>query len=92
MRFFEFDTVNFSYYALIGAKDEETAKQHYVNIVCDIFPDDNAQVKELPIEQAKERLLGFCKTDKQIEQINIEFSIISESKKPHLLIVEGGLF
>lgn len=91
MKFYEFDTVNFSYYALIGAEGEEEAKQHYVDIVCDIFPNDNAKIKEITRDEAKEKFLSFCKTQTELIQANTEFNTQTKSEEPYLLIIDKNL-
>ena len=92
MKFYEFDTNNFSYYSLIGAESEETAKQYYTDTICDIFPDDKAQIKELSRDEAKEKFLSRCKTHSELIKANTEFNTRSKNNQPWLFIVEGNLF
>lgn len=91
MKFHEFDTVNFSYYALIGAESEEIAKQYYIDNVCDIFEDDEAQIKELSRDEAKEKFLSHCKTQSQLIKANTEFNTETKSQEPYLMLIDRNL-
>ena len=64
MRFYEFNTTDFPYYALIGAVSAEDAEKDYVEEVSDI---DNKNAK--PVEVTKEYTVEKIKTANSDERI-----------------------
>ncbi|WP_236896951.1 hypothetical protein [Clostridium beijerinckii] len=91
MKFYEFDTVNFAYYALIGAESEEAAKQNYIDIVCDIDSKDKAEIREISRDKAKEKFLSYCRTQTELIQSNTYFNTASKSNEPYLFIIDKNL-
>lgn len=89
MNFYEFNDCG--YYALIGAKDIDSAMDYYEEVVGDIeesdgFPD------EVTKENAKLKLIKACGNNKEDVQIaTADFEENSNKEVPFLVLIDGSL-
>lgn len=91
MRFYEFSTKNFAYYALIGAKDELEAIVYYTGEVADIEESDG-QPEEITKELALAKLLSICKDTDEMKEAKDEFNeYYTKNDKPYLLLIDSCL-
>ena len=88
MKYFEFNTKVFDYYALIGAENELDARQFYISNVGDI---DESQENKDPKEIAVETSITCLKGEVDTEQIEKEFEEMSTSKEPYLILIDTDL-
>ncbi len=88
MKFYEFKTDKFEYYALIGADSMEDAIKEYVEEVADIEEmDKNQQPTELTREQAINQYGYRVKNDHYLK----EFERYTNEYNPCLLLIDGCL-
>lgn len=88
MKFYEFNTKGFSYYALIGANTMEDAIKEYTDNVCDIEEDEKeSKPTELTREQALKQYIG----DMNKEHYSKEFDKYTKEYNPCLLLVDSSL-
>ena len=91
MKFYEFNTTDFPYYALIGAVSVEDAEKDYVDEIADI---DNKDVK--PVEVTKEYTIEKIKTANDDENTSdddflSEFEESIKTDDPYLILMDGDL-
>lgn len=91
MKFYEFNTSDFPYYALIGAVNVEDAEKNYVDEVSDI---DNKDAK--PVEVTKEYTIEKIKKsesdeDESDDDFLTEFEESIKSDDPYLILIDGNL-
>jgi len=91
MKFYEFNTTDFPYYALIGAVSVEDAEKDYVDEIADI---DNKDVK--PVEVTKEYTIEKIKTANDDEDTNdddflSEFEESIKTDDSYLILMDGDL-
>ncbi|WP_291569166.1 MULTISPECIES: hypothetical protein [unclassified Clostridium] len=92
MKYFEFNTKVFDYYALIGAENELDARQFYISNVGDIDESqENKDPKEITKEIAVETSITCLKGEVDTEQIEKEFEEMSTSKEPYLILIDTDL-
>jgi len=84
MKFYEFKTDKFDYYALIGAGTEDDAIKEYVEVVCDI-EDKN------PVEISKEVVLTKCQDDFGLKTAEYMFNELIEMYKTHIFLIDRSL-
>ena len=86
MKFYEFNTNRFDYYALIGAKDLGAAIDFYTNTVCDI---DNSEVPEETVkEKVKEKLMHICKEEEQEKEGLLWLEECCKTEEPFLVLLD----
>jgi len=90
MKFYEFNSPDFGYYALIGAESEEVAIKYYAESIADIEDEDSYPV-EIEIHEARKKLLDICKDDNENIQAVEQFTEHSISDEPYLVLVDGSL-
>lgn len=91
MRFYDFDTKNFGYSALIGAKDESEAINYYVEVVADIEDNDGFPI-EISVEGAFNRLIAICRDTKEMKEAKEEFeNYYSRNNEPYLVLIDRNL-
>lgn len=90
MKFYEFNSPDFGYFALIGAISEENAMKFYEEQVSDIN-DKEASPNIISKESAKKRLLDTCKDDFQHDCANREFNKLTLGIEPYLIMIDGSL-
>lgn len=88
MKFYEF--IDFPYYALIGAENEDKAKEFYSEVVCDLEGDEG-ELTEVTREKARVELLCICKNKEQRKEAITEFDMNTEGKEPYLILIDGSL-
>jgi hypothetical protein len=87
-KFYEFDSNNFAYYALIVAETAEDAKTAYENEVGDI--EDDAEPKEITAAAAKDKLAHADSDDGQPEpEQQYEYAV--NSTEPYVLLIDSTL-
>lgn len=90
MKFYEFDSSDFGYYALIGANSEEEAINFYEEQVGDI-EDKDICPDEISKEQAKKKLLHICQDNDQETRAKGEFAKYTHGTEPYLILIDGSL-
>lgn len=91
MRFYDFDTKNFSYSALIGAKDESEAIVYYTSMVADIEENDGSPI-EIGVEDAFNRLMAICKDNNEMKEAKEEFEdYYNKNNEPYLVLIDISL-
>lgn len=91
MRFYDFDTKNFAYSALIGAKDDVEAMVYYTSMVADIEENDGFPT-EISVEGAFNRLMGVCKDTKEMKEAKEEFEdYYNKNNEPYLVLIDRNL-
>lgn len=92
MKFYEFNTKDYEYYALIGAETVEQAKEFYNETVADIeYPaDDNVMPDEISEAKARELYEAEIKEEKEqgLNCVNFNERI---KQCPCLLLIDGCL-
>lgn len=87
MKFYEFN--KFEYYALIGAKSEQEAKNYYVEIVADIEGDE--KLDKITKKEAEKKLLNICETEEEKTKARKEFNECILQDEPYLVLVDRSL-
>lgn len=94
MKFYSFDSSDFEYYALIWAKDEDKAIEHYKETVCECVDKDCDSPVEVDIDEVLEKMIeGGFDGDKEhmaIGHIGRLYEIIS-NKEPKIVLLDGNL-
>lgn len=91
MRFYDFDTKNFGYSALIGAKDESEAIVYYTSMVADIEENDGFPT-ESSVEGAFNRLVAICRNAKEMKEAKEEFEdYFTRDNEPYLVLIDRNL-
>lgn len=90
MKYFEFSTLNFDYYALIGAKTTEEAIGLYDNEVEDIYRDDGSP-NEITEEDVIKTLHEMDGTEAEKAEAMEDFEIGRQGSEPFLIIVDWEL-
>lgn len=88
MKFFDF--INYAYYALICAETEQKAMACYAEYVADI-EDGNGPPKELTLDEAREKFLSCCKSEKYKNRSLTEFNRRIKHNEPDVLLIDGCL-
>lgn len=88
MRFYEFITKEFSYYALIGADSMEEAIKEYIDNICDM---EEYERKYKPTELTREQALEQYVGDMNKEYYSKEFDRYTKEYNPCLLLVDSSL-
>lgn len=87
-KFYEFDSNNFAYYALIIAEAAADAKTAYRNEVGDV--EDDAEPNEITVAEAKEKLAHANFDDGQPEpEQQYEYAV--NSAEPYVLLMDSTL-
>ena len=89
MKYFEFTTKNFPYYALIGALNEVVAKAFYEETVCDI--EDSSGQPEMLTDQGVCKLLNKLVKPTEIAEVLQHLEVDRLSSKPFLILIDGAL-
>jgi len=90
MKYFEFDGNNFSYYALIGAKNEKEAFNMY-KVEVDEEVKNIYNIKELKIYEAIERSHNALKGEVDNEEILKMYMECEGTQESTLLLIDGAL-
>lgn len=90
LKFFEFNSVDFGYYALIGAKTMEKAIEYYNDELCDIEDDNKPNI--LSYTEAKSRAISKCLYDINREDLSREFdNLFKNEEDVWLVLVDSDL-
>lgn len=88
-KFFEYNTPENEYYALISASTEQEANSGYVEFVCDVDDGEEPVPTEITEEETKQRLSTAVYEDG--ETAESEYASASVSKDPYCLLIDSNL-
>lgn len=90
MKFFEFNSADFEYYALIGAVSIEEAIKYYVENINEI----NSEVEPLEISksEAKKKLIHSCECSEEANSVKKKFNKFTLMTGPYLILCDVSLF
>lgn len=87
MKFYEFNDA--PYYALICAKTEEDALQHYDEVVCDI--NDDFFPNEITEEDVRTRLLQLEENVEDYKEALYDLTYAIKNESTTLILIDGSL-
>lgn len=92
MKFYEFDTDRFGYYALIGSSSSDSAIEYYEEVIGELTEEEKESVPvEISKDDAKNKFLKICKDNQDKHQAIEQFSKSIYKNEPYLILMDGSL-
>jgi dsRNA-specific ribonuclease len=92
MKFYEFNTDRFGYYALIGASTSDVAIEYYEEVIGELYEDEKESIPvEISKDDARNKLIEICKDNKEKQEALEQFNKNINDGEPYLILMDGSL-